>query len=500
VIPQHLDRADVLQSWVLQTAIICAFALSTFGVAYTLRRPAMKPLSEIWALYVATVLAGTAGSAMNTAMHPNQLASFFMVLSPALVVASFPANLNMIASIADRPQSWIKLPLAPLWFGLGAFVIIGGGQIALVDVINTSFWPRLFTTAIYLASCIYAVREIRNAPEHANALLLLVAGFGLMGARVLINILIGLDFLRSSSETVNNSVVTMVQVFSIVMFGALALLAALDQERSAILAQAALLRDAEASVATSRRFASLGRLSAGIAHDFNNILSTIVASTSLARFSARNAKSLDFELAAIDDAVGHATELTRQLQLLARNQESDPVVFDVSQRLDGLVSMLERLLGRQTKLVVADTLEPLDARMDPSRFEQIVLNLVVNARDAMNGGGTIRIETAVESFRVSRKVWDVVLPSGRYVRLSVSDTGAGIPEDVLPHIFEPFFTTKGEGGGTGIGLATCQSIAVEAGGAIDVRSTRGSGSRFDVFLPCIAIRSAAQPPDLASTL
>ena len=460
----------------------------------------MKPLSEIWALYVATVLAGTAGSAMNTAIHPNQLASFFMALSPALVVASFPANLNLIASIADRPQSWIKLRLAPLWFGLGAFVIIGGGQIALVDVINIAFWPRIFTTTMYVASCIYAIREIRRAPAHEGALQLLAAGFGLMGARVLINIFIGFDFLRSNSEMVNNSIVTMVQVFSIVMFGALALLAALDQERTAILAQAALLREAEASVATSRRFASLGRLSAGIAHDFNNILSTIVASTSLARFSARNAKSLEFELAAIEDAVTHATELTRQLQLFARNQENAPVVFDVSQRLDGLVSMLERLLGRQTKLVVADTLEPLDAKTDPSRFEQIVLNLVVNARDAMNGGGTIRVETALETFRSTRKIWDVVLPLGRYVRLSVADTGAGIPADVLPHIFEPFFTTKDEGGGTGIGLATCQSIAVEAGGAIDVQSTAGSGSRFDVYLPCVAIRSAAQQPDLAATL
>ena len=500
MIPQHLDRADLLQSWVLQTAIIFAFALSSFGVAYTLRRPAMRWLSEIWALYVCTALAGTAGSALNALVPPHPLATFFTALSPSLVVATLPANLALVSSIAERPQPWRKLRLAPLWLGLAAFVAIGGGEIALVPVVPSAFWPRLFTISTYAVSCVFAIREARRAPSHAGALRLLAAGFGLMGARVFTNILFGLDFFRSSSATLNNSIVTMVQVFSIVIFGAFALLAVLDQERSAILAQAERLRDAETSVATSRRLASLGRLSAGIAHDFNNILTTIVASASLARFSARSGKPLEFELAAIEDAVSHATELTRQLQLLARNEENEPVVFDANHRLDGVASLLDRLLGGGTKLSVKRCHEPLDTRMDPSRFEQIVLNLVVNARDAMPAGGTIGIETAAEVFRGARKVGDVILPPGPYLRLSVTDTGEGIAADVLPHIFEPFFTTKVDGGGSGIGLATCQSIAVEAAGAIDVQSTAGAGSRFDVYLPVVATRSAGQPLDRAATL
>jgi signal transduction histidine kinase len=492
LIPQHLDRADVLQSWVLQTAIICAFALSTFGVAYTLRRPAMRALSEIWALYVGTAIAGTIGSAMNAAASPSPLVSFFMTLSPALVVASLPANLEMVASIAERPRPLTKFPMAALWLGLAAFVVIYGGEIALVPRLNPAFWPRLFTTTIYAVSFVYAWSESKRATAHASALRLLAAGFGLMGARVFINILFGFDFIRSSSETFNSSVVTMVQVFSIVIFGAFALLAVLDQERTAILAQAALLREAEAGVATSRRFASLGRLSAGIAHDFNNILSTIVASAGLARLAARNAKPLDDEHTVIEDAVSHATELTRQLQLFARNEESAPVVFDVNMRLANVTAMLDRLLGRNMALVLDSGNDALDTKMDPSRFEQIVLNLVVNARDAMTRGGTITIETAAELVRVPRKLGDVVLAPASYVRLSVSDTGDGIPAHVLPHIFEPFFTTKAEGGGSGIGLATCQSIAVEAGGAIGVHSTAGSGSRFDVYLPAAPLRTAVR--------
>ncbi len=481
--PQHLDRVDVLQSWVLQTAIIGAFALSTFGVAYTLRRPAMRALSEIWALYIATALSGTVSSAMSSAAHPSPLTPFFMTLSAALVVSTFPANVAMVSSIAERPRPWSRLRLAPLWFGLAAFALIVGGELALSSNRAPTFWPRLFTTSMYAVSFVYALRMSRMVPAHSGALRLLAAGFGLMSARVLINIIIGFEVFRTNSEAMNSSIVTIVQVFSIVMFGALALLAVLEQERSAIFAQAALLREAEASVATSRRLASLGRLSAGIAHDFNNILSTIIASAGLARLAPRDIARIDVELGAIEDVVHHATDLTRQLQLFARNEESAPVAFDASQRIGGVIAMLERVVGRGTTLDVRHANEPLPVRMDSSRFEQIVLNLVVNARDAMNGRGTIRIDANLEEFSGARKVGDIILPFGRYVRLSVADTGQGIPADVLPHIFEPFFTTKADGGGSGIGLATCQSIAIEAGGAIEVQSTVGAGSRFDVFLP-----------------
>jgi signal transduction histidine kinase len=483
----QLDRADILQSWMLQVAIIVAFALSTFGVTYVLRRSAMRALSTLWGLYVCAGLTGLAASYLSSNDGPRWLVLTLFTLSPGFVLASLPANVRLVDATGERTSRWpLSAPIV-VTVGVGACAIVGLGTVGAAlllpgTVFATAFWPRSWNALMYAGSAAYALRAARNDAGHRGALRLLAVGFALMAVRVAINALVGVNLFGSASTVVTASVVGSLQVFSIVTFGVLSLLAALYQERTAILNQAERLREAESRMAASQRLESLGRLSAGVAHDFNNILHAISAGADLARGEMDDRPALEAELAGIEAAAARAADLTRQLQLFARAQPQKPVRFEVGSRLEGVIAMLKRLLGHGVALSVSEAPEPLTVEMDPSRLDQVILNLVVNARDAMPSGGTIRIETSLETLGVTRTMGHVELPPGRYARLSVTDSGAGIAPDVLPRIFEPFYTTKKGGRGSGIGLATCQSIALEARGAIAVESS-DAGTRFDVLLP-----------------
>jgi signal transduction histidine kinase len=485
---EHIDRANILNSWALQTAIICAFALSTFGVTFVLRRSAMRALSALWTLYVSAAATGLAASYLSEqGSHPS-LMLVLMTLSPGFVLASLPANVQLLDAVSEHPRPWRAWRRTSVTFGIAACIVIGIGTVGgpLLwpgSILATGTWPRAWNTIMYLATTAYAWHLSRRDAAHRAALRLLAVGFAMMGARVGINIVVGSGLLAAWSDLASNLGISSVQVFSIVTFGVLSLLAVLQQERTVLLLQAEQLREAQSRVAASQRMESLGRLSAGVAHDFNNILHAITAGADLARGSIDDRASLEAELTAIEDAAARAVDLTRQLQLFARAQPQKPMRFDVNCRLDGVTALLHRLLSRGVELSVAASPEPLMVQMDPSRLEQVIMNLVVNARDAMPSGGTIRIETSVEIIRSARVIGDAELPPGRYAKLTVSDSGAGIAPGVLPHIFEPFFTTKEGGHGSGIGLATCQSIALEAKGAIAVHSVMGEGTRFDVLLP-----------------
>ena len=227
-------------------------------------------------------------------------------------------------------------------------------------------------------------------------------------------------------------------------------------------------RTAEEQLRQAQKLDVVGRLAGGVAHDFNNLLTAIIAATSFMREELPAGSPLLLDLADIDEASARASALTRQLLSFARRQPADPRVIDVAEVVPNLERMLRRVLGSHINLQVS--LEPCCyVEIDPTQFEQVLMNLVVNARDAMPSGGTLRIDG-------SRT------PGGR-VRLTVSDTGAGFSEEVGRQLFEPFFTTKGPALGTGLGLATCHGIITEAGGTIVARSTPGQGAVFEVELP-----------------
>ncbi len=225
------------------------------------------------------------------------------------------------------------------------------------------------------------------------------------------------------------------------------------------------------------RLEILGRLAGGIAHDFNNLLAVVLGGAgALRRFYATDEAGP--ELDAIDGAAQRGSALVRQLLAFARQQVMAPRVIDLNDSIRQMSQMLPRLMGNQIDLHMELQEPGRSVRVDPSQWDQVLLNLIVNARDAMGGKGVLYITTG------RRLVLDAeTLPPGRYVTVEVTDSGPGIAPEVLPRIFEPFFTTKLDQGGTGLGLATVQGIIGQFGGQMEVESRLGKGSTFRILLP-----------------
>ena len=239
----------------------------------------------------------------------------------------------------------------------------------------------------------------------------------------------------------------------------------------------------EAQLADAQRMEAIGRLAGGIAHDFNNILTAISGFAELATGELPDDHPVAEDLAQILRASDRAAALTQALLAFSRRQVMQPSVLDLNEVVIDISPMLGRLIGEDVELVVRTdpTLERTMA--DRGRFEQVVMNLAVNARDAMPGGGTLTIETANVDLDELYTRTHVGAKAGPHVMLAVYDTGVGMAAQVLNHAFEPFFTTKAQGKGTGLGLSTVIGIVAQSGGSIDVHSEPGHGAAFRIYLP-----------------
>jgi PAS domain S-box-containing protein len=239
------------------------------------------------------------------------------------------------------------------------------------------------------------------------------------------------------------------------------------------------LRRLQQELDRAYRLESIGRLAGGIAHDFNNVLTAIIGYAELARGRVQDETILRY-LDGIQKAAERAADLNKQLLAYARRQVIQPAPTDLGAWLQGTLDILRRVLPESVRL--RTELEPnlWQVNADSNLLMQIVLNLVVNARDAMPNGGTITIRLHNKTLRRARTHH---IPNGRYVLLEVEDTGTGIPPEVLPHIFEPFYTTKPMGQGTGMGLAAVQGAVQQLGGYIEVRTEVGKGTCFSVYFP-----------------
>jgi signal transduction histidine kinase/FixJ family two-component response regulator len=243
------------------------------------------------------------------------------------------------------------------------------------------------------------------------------------------------------------------------------------------------LRQSEARLIQARKMESVGRLAGGIAHDFNNLLTAIIGYSDLVLQELDPEHGSRRDVEEILRAAERAGGLTRQLLAFSRRQVLQPERVDLNAVVADIDRMLRRLIGEDIELVTRlhGELEPIVA--DPGQIEQVIVNLVVNARDAMPRGGRIELETSNFECIDPVRVESGMLAPGRYVALRVADTGTGMDEETRAQIFEPFFTTKEASGGTGLGLASAYGIISQSRGQIDVASRLGEGSRFTIYLP-----------------
>jgi two-component system, cell cycle sensor histidine kinase and response regulator CckA len=258
--------------------------------------------------------------------------------------------------------------------------------------------------------------------------------------------------------------------------------------------------DLEAQLQQAQKMDVVGRLAGGVAHDFNNLLTVITSYSELALDSVIPGSATQNRLQEILSAARRAAELTRQLLAFSRNQPQALRVAELNPVVGGIVKTLHRLIGEdiELKFIAGEGMGRI--RLDPMQIEQILMNLAVNARDAMPQGGKCTIETSntlLDEEYVANK--NALIPTGRYTVLTVSDTGYGISAEHLPHIFEPFYTTKPSGRGTGLGLATVYGIVKQNHGFVWAYSEAGMGTVFKIYLPCVQDRTAiAEPSEAAS--
>ncbi|MBI3414820.1 MAG: PAS domain-containing protein [Verrucomicrobia bacterium] len=244
----------------------------------------------------------------------------------------------------------------------------------------------------------------------------------------------------------------------------------------------------------AQKMETIGALAAGVAHDFNNLLQAIRGNVSLLLLDEKISENTRVRLDRIDQAATRSAAITQQLLSFSRASDEKETVLDFNQVLHEAAELAKRSLMSKVELKIVAAASPVNVRMDATRAHQLLLNLCVNAQDAMPDGGQLVLSNTRIALTAEQATKAHTVVGATFVRCSVSDTGTGIPPEILARIFDPFFTTKAKGKGTGLGLSIVHSVVAQAGGFLEVESTPGRGTTFHIHLPCVEDSLTAQKP------
>ena len=476
--------------WILHLACAVTFMVVMTLLANRLRRPIMHTIAVVWrwqTLVAVNLVCYFYWREVFADYASVRLLGMLTLHVSHFVMAPLLRHMRQLVSQGDTAVAPSSRSLAG-WAVLGLFT-------AVLDQTAKHYFPAAETGLTFVVSRLVSAFPYAYAlwPTDTNAIgtfnVLRDAGFTGRALRVAliarvvalaIDLVVRVTPWSVETAAMLTAMVVAVNLSALVLFGTLLLFVALEHERAVSVRQSAELYAAKLRESHSRRLESLGGLAGGVAHDFNNILTVVVSAADAAREVASSPALLQAELDAISEAGRQGTALTRQLLDFARHKPMSVEQFDSTVVLQRMRPICERVLTAARRLELQVAAVPA-LTMDVSQFEQVVLNLVVNARDAIESTGSVTIALSAETVtRASATATN--LAAGSYVRLAVRDSGCGIPADGLPRIFDPFVTTKEARGGTGLGLATVQRVARENGGDVFVESTLGVGTTIEVWL------------------